>query len=95
LWDCCLQVLLLVWDDATNNSGLSAGLMGTHDERTYKYFEHTKVVCVKCPRQGGSEDSYLQVRSSRWWWVGLRPWLAGLRPWLAWLAGWHDAALWL
>lgn len=55
-----LQVLLLVWDDASNNLGLHPGLMATHDNETYKYFKKTAVKCVLCPRQGGSEDSILQ-----------------------------------
>lgn len=55
------QVLMLCWDDQTNNLGLHSGLMGTHDEATFAFFKGTKVTCLKCPRQGGSEDSYLQV----------------------------------
>lgn len=113
------QVLLLVWDDASNNLGLHPGLMvrrgargrsvrmhmgahsrrqrackrehvrahkthstpethkqhnraaphptpqATHDQETYHFFKGTKVRCVLCPRQGGSEDSMLQVRAAR------------------------------
>lgn len=59
---CCLQVLMLVWDDKSNNYPLPiAGVMGTHDNETHAYFKGTNVVCVLCPRQGGTEDSYLQV----------------------------------
>jgi hypothetical protein len=36
--------------------------MGTHDNETYAYFKGSKVVCLLCPRQGGTEESYLQVR---------------------------------
>jgi phospholipase D1/2 len=54
---------MLVWDDKSNNYPLPiAGVMGTHDNETYAYFKGTKVECVLCPRQGGTEDSYLQVR---------------------------------
>lgn len=56
-----VQVLMLVWDDTTNNMGLHSGVMGTHDQATYSYFHDTPVTCVLCPRQGGEEDSLLQV----------------------------------
>jgi phospholipase D1/2 len=53
---------MLVWDDKSNNYPLPiAGVMGTHDNETHNYFKGTKVVCLLCPRQGGTEDSYLQV----------------------------------
>lgn len=52
---------MLVWDDTSNNSGLIAGVMATHDQKTLKYFKHTAVTCILCPRQGGMEDSLLQV----------------------------------
>jgi hypothetical protein len=78
-----LQVLMLVWDDKSNNYPLPiAGVMGTHDNETYAYFKGTKVECVLCPRQGGTEDSYLQVKrggaggqhshsAAGVWWCGL------------------------
>lgn len=53
---------MLVWDDTTNNMGLHAGVMATHDQDTYSYFKGTEVTCVLCPRQGGEEDSILQVK---------------------------------
>lgn len=56
-----MQVLLLVWDDTTNNLGLHSGLMGTHDQETLNFFKDTGVTCVLCPRQGGEEDTMLQV----------------------------------
>jgi phospholipase D1/2 len=56
-----VNVLMLVWDDTTNNYGLHSGLMATHDQETYDFFKETEVHCVLCPRQGGTEDSYLQV----------------------------------
>lgn len=63
---CChallyVQVLLLVWDDQTNNYGMHSGVMATHDQETLNYFKGSKVTCVLCPRQGSDEDSYLQV----------------------------------
>jgi hypothetical protein len=36
-----VQVLLLVWDDTTNNMGLHSGLMATHDQETLEYFKVT------------------------------------------------------
>lgn len=57
----CVQVLLLVWDDQTNNYGMHSGVMATHDQETLNYFKGSKVTCVLCPRQGSDEDSYLQV----------------------------------
>eukprot|EP00878_Enallax_costatus_P026488 GHUV01028427.1.p1 GENE.GHUV01028427.1~~GHUV01028427.1.p1 ORF type:complete len:586 (+),score=168.14 GHUV01028427.1:193-1950(+) len=54
------QVLLLVWDDRSNNLGLHPGLMATHDQATYAYFKHTDVTCILCPRQGGMEETFLQ-----------------------------------
>eukprot|EP00775_Hariotina_reticulata_P006308 gene6308-6543_t len=59
-----VNVLLLVWDDTTNNLGLHAGLMGTHDQETLNFFKDTGVTCVLCPRQGGDEDTMLQKVSS-------------------------------
>lgn len=52
---------MLVWDDTTNNMGLHSGVMATHDQDTYSFFKGTEVTCVLCPRQGGTEDSLLQV----------------------------------
>lgn len=60
------QVLMLVWDDTSNNTILPVGgIMGTHDNETHAYFKGSKVVCVLCPRQGGTEDSFLQVRGAQ------------------------------
>jgi phospholipase D1/2 len=53
---------MLVWDDTTNNYGLHSGLMGTHDQETLAFFKDTGVTCVLCPRQGGEEDTVLQVK---------------------------------
>ena len=56
-----VAVLLMVWDDASNNLGLTPGLMATHDNETFAFFKGTAVKCVLCPRQGGEEDSWMQV----------------------------------
>lgn len=56
-----VKVLLLIWDDATNNiPGTGPGLMATHDNETCEYFNGTKVKCVLAPRKGGGDDSLLQ-----------------------------------
>jgi len=45
-----VRVLVMPWDEKSNDSGLLAGLMGTHDEETYNYFRGTNVVCSKVQR---------------------------------------------
>jgi phospholipase D1/2 len=52
---------MLVWDDKTNNQGLHPGLMATHDQETFAYFKDTEVRCELAPRDGGTEDTFLQV----------------------------------
>ena len=34
-----VRVLVMTWNEKSNDSGLIAGMMGTHDEDTYKYFK--------------------------------------------------------
>ncbi|XP_023633853.1 phospholipase D delta isoform X2 [Capsella rubella] len=53
-----VRVLLLVWDDKTSHDkfGIStAGVMGTHDEETRKFFRHSSVICVLSPRYASSK----------------------------------------
>ncbi|CAN1231397.1 Phospholipase D alpha 1 [Linum perenne] len=46
-----VRVLMLVWDDRTSVALLKKdGLMATHDEETFQYFQDTDVHCVLCPR---------------------------------------------
>ncbi|KHN35993.1 Phospholipase D delta [Glycine soja] len=48
-----VRVLLLVWDDKTSHDKVflkTAGVMGTHDEETRKFFKHSSVMCVLSPR---------------------------------------------
>ncbi|XP_058220621.1 phospholipase D delta-like isoform X2 [Rhododendron vialii] len=55
-----VRVLLLVWDDKTSHSKLfikTAGVMGTHDEETRKFFKHSSVTCVLSPRYASSKLS--------------------------------------
>ncbi|KAI5019991.1 hypothetical protein ZWY2020_044879 [Hordeum vulgare] len=58
-----VSVLMLVWDDRTS-LGLGPfrrdGLMNTHDEDTAKYFRHTGVRCILCPRNPDEGRSYVQ-----------------------------------
>ncbi|CAN0918889.1 Phospholipase D delta [Linum grandiflorum] len=58
-----VRVLLLVWDDKTSHDkfGLStAGVMGTHDEETRKFFKHSSVICVLSPRYASSKLSVVK-----------------------------------
>ncbi|CAH9087032.1 unnamed protein product [Cuscuta europaea] len=55
-----VRVLLLVWDDKTSHNKFfinTAGLMGTHDEETRKFFKHSSVTCVLAPRYASSKLS--------------------------------------
>ncbi|PIA35507.1 hypothetical protein AQUCO_03500103v1 [Aquilegia coerulea] len=55
-----VRVLLLVWDDKTSHSKFylkTAGVMGTHDEETRKFFKHSSVICVLAPRYASSKLS--------------------------------------
>ncbi|KAF3339129.1 phospholipase D alpha 1-like protein [Carex littledalei] len=46
-----VTVLVMVWQDLTSVSFLgNAGLMKTHDEETFKFFEGSNVRCFLCPR---------------------------------------------
>eukprot|EP00122_Pirum_gemmata_P013106 Pgem_evm1s12195 len=61
-----VEVRVLVWDEALSTSntvtGVTDGLMGTHDEETYNFFKHTKVHCSKVPRDGGDKSKGLLKR---------------------------------
>ncbi|KAL3619342.1 Phospholipase D beta 1 [Castilleja foliolosa] len=51
-----VRVLLLVWDDPTSRSLLgykTDGVMGTGDEETRRYFKHSSVQVLLCPRSAG------------------------------------------
>ena len=45
-----VRVLVMTWNEKSNDSGLLEGLMGTHDEETYGYFYGTDVICTNVPR---------------------------------------------
>ncbi|GJV52867.1 phospholipase D delta [Tanacetum coccineum] len=56
-------VLLLVWDDKTSHNKFflnTAGVMGTHDEETKKFFKHSSVTCVLSPCYGSSKLSFFK-----------------------------------
>jgi len=46
-----VRVLVMTWNEKSNDTGLMAGLLGTHDETTYTYFKGTDVVCINVPRE--------------------------------------------
>jgi hypothetical protein len=52
-----VQVLLLVWDDTTNNMGLHSGLMATHDQETLEYFKVHKQPLQRQRQQLGRQQS--------------------------------------
>jgi len=46
-----VRILIMVWDEAMSTDVYPVGLMGTHDEQTFKYFQGTDVTVFKCPRK--------------------------------------------
>ncbi|KAE8694616.1 Phospholipase D gamma 3 [Hibiscus syriacus] len=51
-----VRVLLLVWDDPTSRSILgykTDGIMDTNDEETRRFFKHSSVQVLLCPRSAG------------------------------------------
>nr|GEW29429.1 phospholipase D gamma 1-like [Tanacetum cinerariifolium] len=58
-----VRVLLLVWDDptSTNIMGYKVdGLMATHDEETRRFFKHSQVHVLLCPRAAGKKHSWVK-----------------------------------
>ncbi|KAM7256873.1 hypothetical protein ACFE04_012614 [Oxalis oulophora] len=60
-----VRVLLLVWDDKSSLSGdtffvQTAGMMGTHDEETKKFFKHSSVTCILSPRYASNKLGLLK-----------------------------------
>ncbi|GKV36534.1 hypothetical protein SLEP1_g44655 [Rubroshorea leprosula] len=46
-----VAVRIMLWDDETSLPFIkNKGVMGTHDEDSFAYFKHTKVICKLCPR---------------------------------------------
>ncbi|XP_009627346.1 phospholipase D gamma 1-like [Nicotiana tabacum] len=60
-----VRVLLLVWDDPTSRSILgykTDGVMQTHDEETRRFFKHSSVQVLLCPRVAGKRHSWAKQR---------------------------------
>lgn len=58
-----VRVLLLVWDDPTSRSILgykTEGIMNTNDEETRRFFKHSSVQVLLCPRSGGKGHSFMK-----------------------------------
>ncbi|ERN19431.1 hypothetical protein AMTRI_Chr09g42570 [Amborella trichopoda] len=58
-----VRVLLLVWDDPTSRSLLGIktdGVMQTHDEETRRFFKHSSVQVLLCPRSAGKRHSFFK-----------------------------------
>ncbi|KAL2645251.1 hypothetical protein R1flu_012838 [Riccia fluitans] len=57
-----VRVNLLVWDDRTSVGAVKpVGVMNTHDEETFVYFQNTNVKCVLAPRNPDSGLSIVQA----------------------------------
>ncbi|KAJ7962279.1 Phospholipase D family [Quillaja saponaria] len=60
-----VRVLLLVWDDPTSRSILgykTDGVMQTHDEETRRFFKHSSVQVLLCPRSAGKRHSWAKQK---------------------------------
>ncbi|XP_074273068.1 phospholipase D gamma 1-like [Silene latifolia] len=60
-----VRILLLVWDDPTSRSILgykTDGIMATHDEETRRFFKHSSVQVLLCPRVAGKRHSWVKQR---------------------------------
>ncbi|XP_076948548.1 phospholipase D delta-like isoform X3 [Bidens hawaiensis] len=58
-----VRVLLLVWDDKTSHHKFfikTDGVMQTHDEDTRRFFKHSSVHCVLCPRYASTKLSIIK-----------------------------------
>jgi len=56
-----VTVLVMVWNEASNDGGIMDGLLGTHDEDTTKYFKDTRVICANVQR---AKESWLGLGST-------------------------------
>jgi hypothetical protein len=65
-----VQVLLLVWDDTTNNMGLHSGLMATHDQETLEFFKVNICETVAAAAAAAAEPAAVAV-------IGLRQFNSG------------------
>ncbi|KAJ3677188.1 hypothetical protein LUZ60_002912 [Juncus effusus] len=62
-----VTVLVMAWQDRTSMSFLgNPGLMETHDEETYTFFEESKVKCFLCPRNADKSLTAVQTIEVSW-----------------------------
>ncbi|KAL6648909.1 hypothetical protein ACP70R_013133 [Stipagrostis hirtigluma subsp. patula] len=62
-----VRVLLLVWDDPTSRNVLGfqmEGYMGTRDEETRRFFKHSSVQILLCPRSAGKRHSWVKQQET-------------------------------
>ncbi|XP_062200373.1 phospholipase D gamma 1-like [Phragmites australis] len=62
-----VRVLLLVWDDPTSRNILgfkTDGFMGTQDEVTRRFFKHSSVQVLLCPRSAGKRHSWVKQQET-------------------------------
>ncbi|XP_047329160.1 phospholipase D beta 1-like [Impatiens glandulifera] len=62
-----VRVLLLVWDDPTSRSLLgikTEGIMKTNDEVTRRFFKHSSVHVLLCPRSAGKGHSWVKKQEA-------------------------------
>ncbi|XP_057462341.1 phospholipase D gamma 1-like [Actinidia eriantha] len=62
-----VRVLLLIWDDPTSHSILAyerEGLMNTNDEETRRFFKHSSVQVLLCPRTSGKGHSWIKKQEA-------------------------------
>ncbi|XVE77037.1 hypothetical protein DITRI_Ditri13aG0030000 [Diplodiscus trichospermus] len=60
-----VRVLILIWDDPTSRSILgyrTDGIMQTHDEETRRFFKHSSVQVLLCPRIAGKRHSWVKQK---------------------------------
>ncbi|XXG67283.1 hypothetical protein AAC387_Pa06g0667 [Persea americana] len=58
-----VRVLLLVWDDPTSRNFWrfqTGGVMQTHDEELRRFFKHSSVQVLLCPRSAGKRHSWVK-----------------------------------
>ena len=59
-----VNVCVMVWDEVASNKYYEGGLMGTHDEATFEYFQKTKVHAIKVPRSNDKAGPFADINDS-------------------------------
>ncbi|KQJ97534.1 phospholipase D beta 1 isoform X1 [Brachypodium distachyon] len=62
-----VKVLLLLWDDPTSRNILgfkTDGFMHTQDEKTRRFFKHSSVQVLLCPRSAGKRHSWVKQQET-------------------------------